>query len=156
MMKFNYFYGNQAEQYQFLAIPKLMLFDEKFSSLSLTAKLLYGLLLDRIGLSRKNKWFDEQNRVYIIYAIAEIQESLGLSKRKAMDSLGELERFGLVEKKRRGFGLPSYLYVKHFYDNQDVENRSAESVTTELVCSVADSTPEVSPENTSEVSLEAP
>ena len=58
-----------------------------------------------MGLSMKNKWLDEENRVYIIYQIAEIQEDLGLSKKKAIDYLGELERFGLVEKKRRGLDL---------------------------------------------------
>ena len=123
-MEFNYYYGSEADQFSFIRIPKSILIDETFATLSMGAKLLYGLLLDRMGLSMKNKWLDEENRVYIIYQIAEIQEDLGLSKKKAIDYLGELEKFGLVEKKRRGLGLPSILYVKSFITMQDSSSDS--------------------------------
>ena len=113
-MKFDYYYGSQADQFNFIRIPKAMLTDKTFSSLSLQSKMLYGILLDRMGLSMKNGWFDAENKVYIIYQIAEIQEDLGFTKKKAIEYLGELESFGLVEKKRRGLGLPSILYVKSF------------------------------------------
>ena len=94
-----------------------MLTDQSFAALSMQAKVLYGVLLDRMSLSRKNSWFDEQNRVFIIYQIGEIQEDLGFSKKKAMELLSELENFGLLEKKRRGHGLPNILYVKSFMDS---------------------------------------
>ena len=113
-MEFNYYYGSQADQFSFIRIPKVMLTEETFSGLSIPAKVLYGVLLDRMTLSRKNAWFDEDNRVFIIYQIGEIQEDLGFSKKKAMDLLSELEAFGLLEKKRRGHGLPNILYVKSF------------------------------------------
>ena len=113
-MDFNYYYGNQADLFNFIRIPKVMLTDAVFSNLSLQAKVLYSVLLDRMALSRKNGWFDEDNRVFIIYQIGEIQEDLGFTKRKAMDLLTELEKFGLLEKKRRGLGLPNILYVKSF------------------------------------------
>ena len=96
-----------------------MLTDRSFAALSMQAKVLYGVLLDRMALSRKNSWFDEQNRVFIIYQIGEIQEDLGFSKKKAMELLSELENFGLLEKKRRGHGLPNILYVKSFMDGAD-------------------------------------
>ena len=113
-MEFNYYYGSQADQFSFIRIPKVMLTEGTFSSLSIPAKVLYGVLLDRMTLSRKNGWFDDENRVFIIYQIGEIQEDLGFSKKKAMDLLSELEAFGLLEKKRRGHGLPNILYVKSF------------------------------------------
>ena len=113
-MAFNYFYGNQADQYSFVRIPKSMLVEKPFEDLSLGAKLLYGLLLDRMGTAQKNKWIDEENRVYVVYPISEIQEDLGVSKKKAMDYLAELVRFGLVEKKVRGLGFPNLLYIKKF------------------------------------------
>ena len=113
-MKFNYYYGSQADQFSFIRLPKVMLTEEMFSDLSISAKVLYGVLLDRMTLSRKNAWFDEENRVFIIYQIGEIQEDLGFSKKKAMELLAELEKFGLLEKKRRGHGLPNILYVKSF------------------------------------------
>ena len=118
-MKFDYYYGSQADQFSFIRIPKAMLTEKTFSSLSLQAKMLYGILLDRMGLSMKNGWFDAENKVYIIYQIAEIQEDLGFSKKKAIEYLNELESFGLVEKKRRGLGLPSILYVKSFLTQKD-------------------------------------
>ncbi len=113
-MEFNYYYGNQAEQFTFIRIPKIMLTDKAFADLSIQAKMLYGVLLDRMGLSMKNGWLDEDNKVFIIYQISEIQEDLGFSKKKSMDFLSELERFGLVEKKRRGLGLSNIIYVKSF------------------------------------------
>ena len=113
-MTFNYYFGSQAEQFSFVRIPRIMLTDAAFQELSLASKVLYGVLLDRMSLSMKNNWFDEENRVYIIYQIGEIQEDLGLTKRKAMDLLSELEDFGLLEKKRRGHGLPNILYLKSF------------------------------------------
>lgn len=114
-MTFNYYYGSQADQFSFIRIPKILLVGERFKMLSIQSKMLYGVLLDRMSLSMKNGWFDKENRVYIIYKISDIQEDLGFSKKKSIDYLNELEKFGLVEKKRRGLGLPSILYVKSFY-----------------------------------------
>ena len=113
-MEFNYYYGAEAEQFSFIRIPKVMLTEEKFSSLSLASKILYGVLLDRMSLSVKNGWLDEEQRVFIIFKIEEIQDLLGFSKKKSIEYLGELEAFGLVEKKRRGLGLTSILYIKSF------------------------------------------
>ena len=127
-MKFDYYYGSQADQFSFIRIPRMLLTEETFSSLTLQSKMLYSVLLDRMSLSMKNGWFDEENRVYIIYQISEIQSDLGFSKRKAMDYLAELETFGLVQKKKRGFGLPSIIYVKSFLIQKDY-SRSVESGT---------------------------
>ena len=119
VMTFDYYYGAQAEQFNFIRIPKAMIVDPMFADLSVNAKLLYGVLLDRMNLSMKNRWFDSENRVYIIYQIAEIMEDFNFSKKTAVRYLNELEDFGLVEKKRRGLGLPSLLYVKNFVVFQD-------------------------------------
>ena len=125
-MTFDYYYGSQADQFSFIRIPRILLTDEMFSSLTLQSKMLYSILLDRMSISMKNGWFDEENRAYIIYQISEIQKDLGFSKKKAMDYLAELETFGLVEKKKRGFGLPSIIYVKSFLIRSD----SARSIKT--------------------------
>ena len=145
-MNFEYYYGTQADQFSFIRIPRILLLDEAFSALSLSAKVLYSVLLDRMGLSMKNKWLDEENKVYIIYQITEIQSDLGFSKKKAMDYLTELEKIGLIEKKKRGFGLPNIIYVKSFMAHQssqrsnemgtsqekDVVHRSIEIGTSEV------------------------
>lgn len=65
----DYFYGGQAEQFSFYRIPKVLFTDDKFRSISAEAKVLYGILLDRMSLSQKNGWFDDADRVYIIFTM---------------------------------------------------------------------------------------
>ena len=113
-MRTNYFYGVQADQYSFIRIPKELVVGEAFTSLSVQAKILYGMLLDRMGMSYKNKWLDEDNRVYIVYSLDEIQADMNVSKHKAVDCLAELEDVGLIVKRKRGKGLPNQIYVKNF------------------------------------------
>ena len=121
-MTFDYYYGVESEQFSFYRIPRLLIKDERFKGLSSDAKLLYGLMLDRMSLSIKNEWFDEKNRVYIIYTIDNIMEDLGCSKEKAVKVLAELDAskgIGLVEKIRRGLGQPDIIYVKNFITSDE-------------------------------------
>ena len=116
-VELDYFYGVQAEQFTFYRIPKILVTDSRFKGVSSDAKILYGVLLDRMSLSLKNKWIDEQNRVFIIYSIKEICEKLECSKDKAMYVMAELDNskgIGLIEKAKRGLGLPDIIYVKNF------------------------------------------
>ena len=116
-LKFDYYYGVEAEQFSFYRVPRLLIKDERFKGLSSDAKLLYGLMLDRMSLSMKNGWLDDENRAYIIYTIDNIREDLGCSKEKAVKVLAELDAgkgIGLVEKIRRGLGKPDIIYVKNF------------------------------------------
>lgn len=122
-MVFNYYYGSEADQFNFIRIPKRLITDPLFADLSLSAKLLYGILLDRMSLSMKNKWLDEENRVYIIYQISEIMENLNVAEKTAIKTLKELEVVGLVEKRRRGLGLPSLLYVKNFIVDEKQQDK---------------------------------
>lgn len=114
-MAYDYFYGEQAEQFAFYRIPKVLFSKDKFWSVSADAKLLYGILLDRMNLSAKNGWLDEAGRVYIIFTIEEIKESLGCAEKKAVKLLDELEKKAeLIERKRQGLGKPNLIYVKNF------------------------------------------
>ena len=116
-LKFDYYYGIEAEQFSFYRVPRLLIKDERFKGLSSDAKLLYGLMLDRMSLSMKNGWLDDENRAYIIYTIENIREDLGCSKEKAVKVLAELDAskgIGLIEKIRRGLGKPDIIYVKNF------------------------------------------
>lgn len=116
--EFDYYYGAESEQFSFVRVPRVLFTDkEHFGGLSNEAKLLYGLLLERMSLSRKNNWIDKHNRVYIIFPVEEIEEILDVGHEKALNLLKELDDqsgIGLVKKKRRGLGLPSILYVKNF------------------------------------------
>lgn len=113
-MRMSYFYGTQADQFNFIRIPKELVVGEAFASLSVQTKILYGMLLDRMGMSYKNKWMDEENRVYIVYSLDEIQSDMNVSKHKAVDCLAELENVGLIVKRKRGKGLPNQIYVRNF------------------------------------------
>ena len=112
-MEFDFYYGLQSQTFSFYRIPKLLFTDPRFSSLSAEAKTLYGILLDRMDLSMKNGWLDKQNRVYLFFTVQEIQESLGCGKNKAIQLMKELEKMGLIERKRQGMGKPSFVYVKN-------------------------------------------
>ena len=116
-IKFNYYYGKEAEQFSFFRIPKLLFTDPLFGKLSSDAKLLYGILLDRMSLSMKNNWIDEENKVYIIFTIEEVADIMCCATQKATKILQELDDkkgIGLVEKKRLGLGKANILYVKNF------------------------------------------
>ena len=116
-IKFDYFRGMEAEQYSFYRVPKVLFTAECFKSLSCEAKVLYGLMLDRMSLSIKNRWFDEEDRVYIIFTVEEIAELLNCGTQKAVKLMKELDDnqgIGLIEKKRLGLGKPNVIYVKNF------------------------------------------
>ena len=110
----DYFYKPEASQFSFIKIPKPLVTGEDFSALSISAKILYGLLLDRMAMASKNKWIDDEGRVYILYQLTEIQEDMNISKRKAGECLNELQDMGLIVKKKGGNGYPSRIYVKNF------------------------------------------
>ena len=112
---FDYFYGAQAEQFSFYRVPKVLFTKEQFKQMSAEAKILYGIMLDKLDLSVKNKWGDEKGRVYIIYTIEQIMEDMNCADQKATKLLDELEKkCGLIERKRQGLGKPNLIFVKNF------------------------------------------
>ena len=113
-MTLDYFYGQAGKLFSFYRIPKALFQEQRFQNLSTDAKTLYGILLDRMSLSVKNEWFDKQGRVFIIFTIEDVKRSLCCADNKATKLLRELEEFGLIERKRRGLGRPSLVYVKNF------------------------------------------
>lgn len=131
ILQLDYYYGIEAEQFSFYRVPRLLIKDERFKKLSSDAKLLYGLMLDRMSLSIKNEWFDEDNRAYIIYTIDSIMEDLWCGKEKAVKVLAELDSvkgIGLVEKVRRGLGKPDIIYVKNFASlAENVDEKKSEN-----------------------------
>lgn len=113
--QFDYYYGDESEQFSFFRIPRQFFTDKRYKGLSTDAKLLYGLMLDRMGLSQRNGWYDAQGRVFIYYPMAEIQEVLGCGHDKAGRLVAELERgYGLIERVKQGQGKPAKIYVKRF------------------------------------------
>ena len=113
-MNFDYFYGEQSEQYAFYRTPKVFYTDERFRGLSSDAKTVYGILLDRVSLSAKNGWFDDEGRVYVYMTVSSIEEAMGCAHQKACGLLAELDEFGLIERQKQGLGKPDRIYVKNF------------------------------------------
>jgi hypothetical protein len=131
---FDYFYGMQADAYTFYRIPKALFADPYFKKLSCEAKVLYGLLLDRMSLSVKNKWFDEQGRVYILFKVEDVSEHMGCCKQTAIKLFAELDSqkgIGLIEKKRLGLGKANVIYVKNFMLREEVAEAPESPVNTQ-------------------------
>ena len=122
-IRFDYFHGMEAEQYSFYRIPKMLFTAEYFKALSCEAKVLYGLMLDRMGLSIRNGWLDGEDRVYIVFTVEEIAELMDCGTQKAVKLMKELDAdngIGLIEKKRLGLGKPNVIYVKNFMGTNNV------------------------------------
>ena len=114
---FDYYYGDESSQFSFYRIPRSLIRDKQFKGLSTEAKLLYGLMLDRMGLSARNGWYDDKGRVYIYYTAEEIREDLCCGNDKALKLLAELDMkkgYGLIERIKQGQGKPTKIYVKRF------------------------------------------
>ena len=132
----NYFTGGQADLFSFYRLPKILFADPRFRGISAEAKILYGLLLDRMSLSVKNGWLDSTGRVYIIFTVEEIMESLACGNKKAVGLLRELEeKAGLIERRRQGLGRPNLIYVKNFTEVSDSHFQKCQNDTSSGVIS---------------------
>lgn len=121
-MQFDYFYGNEAEQFTFYRIPKILITSPHFKKISDSAKLLYGLMLDRMSLSIRNGWLDDDNRAYIFFTTNDIMEQMCCGTEKATKMLAELDSekgIGLIERVKQGQGKPAIIYLKKFYELED-------------------------------------
>ncbi len=115
-LKLSYHYGNEGEQYSFYRIPKILFTDDRYRGLSFEAKMLYGFMLDRMALSVKNGWFDDNNKVYIYYTLENACTDMGQGHSKMVRVMAELDSkkgFGLIERKKQGQGKPTIIYVKN-------------------------------------------
>ena len=115
----DYFTADDAEEYSFYRIPKPLILNPDYRSVPVEAKMLYGLMLDRMGLSVRNGWLDEQGRVFIYYTVDAVREDLCCGKEKACKLLADLERADLIERRRQGLTKPSITYVKRFHQRSE-------------------------------------
>lgn len=133
-MPFDYYYREEGSQYSFFRIPRLLITSPQFARMSTDAKLLYGLFLDRMSLSARNEWLDEQGRVYIYYTLDEIQSELCCGHDKAVKLLAELDTprgVGLIERVKQGQGKPTKIFVKRFAEGREQDFGKVEIQTSE-------------------------
>ena len=130
-MKLDYHYGKQALQYAMVEIPLLMFIDDAFEPLSIEAKVIYGMLLQRVSLANRNGWRDEDGRVYVIYPIEQMHRDIGLSTRIISNALRQLEEIGIIEIAVRGQGKPKIYYVKNFVYTEENCFRDAKNASLE-------------------------
>ena len=134
-----FYYGQEAEQFTFYRLPKALISDARFKDVSNNAKLLYGLMLDRMSLSARSGWFDEANRVYIKYSIASIMEDLNCSKQTAVGAVKDLNDIGLIDMIQQN-GKANIIYVKNFVsqDKSEQVDRSKKQTSKKSVPQVED------------------
>lgn len=128
-MDYEYFYSPESEGFSFYRVPRLLVTGEEYRQVSVEAKLLYGMLLDRMGLSARNGWYDGENRVYIYYTIEEICRDFNCGHDKAGKLLAELDSrkgIGLIERVRQGQGRPARIYVKRFAKGEQLREAKAD------------------------------
>ena len=112
-MKFDFYYGDESEQYSFYSVPKMFFTNDSFTGLSAMSKLLYSFLLDRMSLSRKRNWIDDKNRAYIKYSLKSICSDMGVSRNSVIKYMRELQEFGLIMKFSKE-GMEDIIYVMDF------------------------------------------
>lgn len=125
MMKFDFYYGEESEQYSFYSVPKMFFTCERFAGLSAMSKLLYGFLLDRMSLSRKRNWIDDRNRAYIKYSLNAITKDMGVSKNSVIKYMRELQEFGLIMKFPNE-GMEDIIYVMDYSKLKQADTYSSD------------------------------
>ena len=114
MREYDYFSLSDADDFSFYRIPKKLVLDPEYEDMSFEAKFLYGILLDRLELSRRNGWVDEKGHVFIIFTVRQVMDAVRCGEKKAMRLLAELEDAHLIERVRRRMCRPDLIYLKNF------------------------------------------
>ena len=112
----NKFSRREADTFAFVRVPKTLFTNPRYAGISTNAILLYGILLDRMCLSVKNKerFTDRFGCVFVYCTLKEICEMLSCGHDKATKTLRELEIFGLISRHQQGKGRPARIYVQKF------------------------------------------
>ena len=120
-MKYDYFYGKaELEPFYYYSLSRVFFEKEKYMDMSIEAKILYSILLDKMNLSEEKGLVDENGNPYVICTINEVKKYIGCSDKKAINIMNELEReYFLIKRKRKGLGNPNIIYVKNIIENDE-------------------------------------
>ena len=110
-MDFIPYKANECLENIFYQIPKELFINPYYKNLSSDSKLLYALLLDRLSVSMKNEWIDEDGNIFLVFSRKEAQEKLNLSDKTVTKAFKQLTSVKLIYEKRQGFRKNNIIYV---------------------------------------------
>lgn len=134
--KLELFKVNETLTYKFYQMPKELFRNPLYKDrLSLEAKVTYTLLLDRLELSRINKWFNENGEIYLIYTRQELINELKISRATASKVFNELKKCNLIKEERLGQGMANRIYIGKMQseDLEKFKERTFRSLKEELL-----------------------
>ncbi len=102
---------DETLQHSYYQMPQELFCNEKYKKLSIEAKVIYAFLLNRMNLSRMNKWINDKGEIYLIYTRKEIQSKLNLSDKPVTRAFKELRESNLIKEEKQGFGKPNLIYI---------------------------------------------
>ena len=114
---------NECFENVFYQIPKELFINPYYKNLNSDSKLLYALLLDRLSVSMKNEWFDEDGNIFLIFSRKEAQEKLNLSDKTVTKSFKELNNVKLINYESRDYSAEDLdkLYCNVYKDFNEKE-----------------------------------
>lgn len=116
---------NEVRRHKFIQVPKELYHNKRYKNISNDAKVLYGFLLDRLELSEKNNWVNENNEIYLIFTRSEVQQLINISSKTSTKIFKELKEVGLIYEQRQGLKKPNIIYVGHIiYDSDETIDES--------------------------------
>lgn len=129
MKEIDYYKNNEILENSYYQIPQELFINKLYKKkLNSDSKILYAFLLDRLSLSQKNHWFDELNRVYLIFTREEVQDKLCLSEKTVTKAFRQLTDTNLIAEKRQGLGKPNLIYVGKIQHEEIITNIEQENL----------------------------
>ena len=120
-----YFYGDKVKMKRFIRMPRSLM-DEVYGDISTEVKYLYTLMLDRVSLSMRKGWRDNDGRVYIYFTLKDAERLLKVGKNKAVNLFKRLEELDLILRRTQGQGQPARVYVRRLVKGpKENEQRTA-------------------------------
>lgn len=105
-----------------LCIPKALFFDKRYEDLSVDAKILYSLLLDRKEMAVRNGWIDRYGAVYVLYSREEMEKHLNVPAARVERALAQLEAHDQMVAVARPYkGRADQIYVRDITAEQIIE-----------------------------------
>lgn len=108
---------------RFYRLPKVFFSNDLYKKMSNDAKIAYALLQDRLELSIKNDWFDEDGSIFFLFGNEQLGEILNCSKPTVIKIKKELQKCDLLLEKRMGLSKSNRLFLlKPVADIEDVKS----------------------------------